>query len=57
MGCVNFGAIGAIVGHEMGHGFDDQGIIYDSRGRMRNWWEEDTLKEFHTRTQALVDQV
>ena len=53
---VNFGAIGAIVGHEMGHGFDDQGIIYDSHGRMRNWWSEDALKRFHARTQALVDQ-
>jgi endothelin-converting enzyme/putative endopeptidase len=53
---VNFGAIGAIVGHEMAHGFDDQGIIYDSQGRMRNWWSEDALKHFHARAQALVDQ-
>lgn len=53
---VNFGAIGAIVGHEMGHGFDDQGIIYDSQGRMRNWWSDDALQQFHSRTQALVEQ-
>lgn len=53
---VNFGAIGAFVGHEMGHGFDDQGIIYDSQGRMRNWWSEDALRKFHARAQALVEQ-
>jgi putative endopeptidase len=53
---VNFGAIGAIVGHEMGHGFDDQGIIYDSAGRLRNWWSEQSLQQFHTRSQALVEQ-
>lgn len=53
---VNFGAIGAIIGHEMGHGFDDQGIIYDSQGRMRNWWSADSLQQFHARTQALVEQ-
>ena len=53
---VNFGAIGAIVGHEMGHGFDDQGIVYDSQGRMRNWWSEEALRQFHARTQALVAQ-
>ena len=53
---VNFGAIGAILGHEMGHAFDDQGIIYDSDGRMRNWWSASSLEEFHRRTRALVDQ-
>jgi putative endopeptidase len=53
---VNFGAIGAILGHEMGHAFDDQGIIYDSEGRMRNWWSEASLAEFHRRTRALVEQ-
>jgi len=53
---VNFGAIGAIIGHEMGHGFDDQGIIYDGHGRMRNWWSQDALDAFHTRTKALVAQ-
>lgn len=53
---VNFGAIGAIIGHEMGHGFDDQGIIYDSQGRLRNWWSEAALKSFHDRADALADQ-
>jgi len=53
---VNFGAIGGFVGHEMGHGFDDQGIIYDSKGRLRNWWSQSALDEFHARTKALVNQ-
>lgn len=52
----NFGAIGAIIGHEIGHGFDDQGIIYDSRGRLRKWWSDAALERFHDRTRALVDQ-
>ena len=53
---VNFGAIGGIIGHEMGHGFDDQGIIYDAHGRMRNWWSPEALEAFHARTKALRDQ-
>lgn len=53
---VNFGAIGAIIGHEMGHGFDDQGIIYDSQGRLRNGWSEAAFTAFHDRADALVGQ-
>lgn len=53
---VNFGAIGGIIAHEMGHAFDDQGIIYDSQGRLRNWWSAESLQQFHARTQALVEQ-
>jgi putative endopeptidase len=53
---VNFGAIGGIIGHEMGHGFDDQGIIYDSQGRLRNWWSARSLMQFHGRAQALIEQ-
>ena len=53
---VNFGAIGGIIGHEMGHGFDDQGIIYDAGGNMRNWWAQSALDAFHARAHALVDQ-
>jgi endothelin-converting enzyme/putative endopeptidase len=52
----NFGAIGAIIGHEMGHGFDDQGIIYDSRGRLRKWWSGQALERFHGRARGLIDQ-
>jgi len=53
---VNYGGIGAVIGHEMGHGFDDQGSKYDATGNLRNWWTEQDLKEFSTRTKALVEQ-
>ena len=53
---VNYGAIGTVIGHEMGHGFDDQGSKYDADGNLRNWWTEQDLAEFKNRTQALVDQ-
>ncbi len=53
---VNYGAIGVVIGHEMGHGFDDQGSRYDADGNLRNWWTEQDLEEFKKRTGALVDQ-
>ncbi|RHW75528.1 M13 family metallopeptidase [Colwellia sp. RSH04] len=53
---VNYGGIGAVIGHEMGHGFDDQGSKYDADGNLRNWWTEKDLEEFANRTKALVDQ-
>ena len=53
---VNYGGIGAVIGHEMGHGFDDQGSKYDAEGNLRNWWTEQDLKEFSARTKSLVDQ-
>ena len=53
---VNYGGIGAVIGHEMGHGFDDQGSKYDGDGNMRNWWTEDDLAAFKVRTDNLVAQ-
>ncbi|MBU2869331.1 M13-type metalloendopeptidase [Colwellia sp. E2M01] len=53
---VNYGGIGAVIGHEMGHGFDDQGSKYDAHGNLRNWWSEQDLAEFSKRTKALVEQ-
>lgn len=53
---VNYGAIGAVIGHEMGHGFDDQGARYDGDGNLRNWWTDEDLAEFKARTQDLVAQ-
>ncbi|MBL4821944.1 MAG: peptidase M13 [Colwellia sp.] len=53
---VNYGGIGAVIGHEMGHGFDDQGSKYDASGNLRNWWTAQDLQEFSTRTKALVEQ-
>ncbi|PHR84477.1 MAG: peptidase M13 [Colwellia sp.] len=53
---VNYGGIGAVIGHEMGHGFDDQGSKYDATGNLNNWWTEQDLKQFSIRTKALVEQ-
>lgn len=53
---VNFGAIGAIIGHELGHCFDDQGSLFDGNGVMRDWWTPQTRKQFENRTQQLVEQ-
>jgi putative endopeptidase len=53
---VNYGAIGSVIGHEMGHGFDDQGAKSDGDGVLQNWWTEKDLAEFKSRTAKLVDQ-
>lgn len=53
---VNYGGIGAVIGHEIGHGFDDQGSTFDGNGVMRNWWTEKDQQEFKNRTNALVSQ-
>jgi putative endopeptidase len=52
----NFGAIGAVIGHEIGHGFDDQGSRYDGDGRLTDWWTEDDRAAFEERTKALIAQ-
>ncbi len=53
---VNYGAIGAVIGHEIGHGFDDQGSTFDGDGVMRNWWTEEDRAAFERRTGTLVEQ-
>jgi putative endopeptidase len=53
---VNYGGIGAVIGHEIGHGFDDQGSQYDGSGLLRNWWTEDDRTAFETLTTKLVAQ-
>lgn len=53
---VNYGAIGVIIGHEISHGFDDQGAQYDAQGRLRNWWTDEDLKRFQERTACVVAQ-
>ena len=53
---VNYGAIGAVIGHEISHGFDDQGSQYDGRGMLRDWWTKEDHEKFHARTEALVAQ-
>lgn len=51
----NYGAIGVVIGHEMTHGFDDQGRRYDKNGNMKDWWQADDAKRFTERTQVMVD--
>jgi endothelin-converting enzyme/putative endopeptidase len=53
---VNYGAIGVVIGHEISHGFDDQGAQFDAQGRLRNWWTEEDLRKFQERTACVVDQ-
>ena len=52
----NYGAIGAVIGHEIGHGFDDQGSRYDGDGRLLDWWTEDDRAAFEQRTASLIEQ-
>jgi putative endopeptidase len=53
---VNYGAIGVIIGHEISHGFDDQGAQFDAQGRLNNWWTADDMKKFQAKTACVVDQ-
>ena len=53
---VNYGAIGVVIGHEISHGFDDEGAQFDFLGRLRNWWTEADLKNFQARGACVADQ-
>jgi len=53
---VNYGAIGVVIGHEVSHGFDDQGAQYDAQGKLNNWWTESDLKKFQANGQCVIDQ-
>jgi putative endopeptidase len=53
---VNYGGIGAVIGHEIGHGFDDQGSKFDGVGNMVNWWTDADRKEFEARAKKLIEQ-
>ena len=52
----NYGGIGAVIGHEIGHGFDDQGSKYDGDGNLVNWWSDKDRDEFEVRTKKLIEQ-
>ncbi|KWX66061.1 M13 family metallopeptidase [Mycobacterium sp. NAZ190054] len=52
----NYGGIGAVIGHEIGHGFDDQGAKYDGDGNLVDWWTDQDRAEFGKRTKALIEQ-
>jgi putative endopeptidase len=53
---VNYGAIGVVIGHEISHGFDDQGAQFDAQGRLANWWTADDLRKFEVRGACVVKQ-
>lgn len=53
---LNYGGMGAVIGHEISHGFDDQGSRFDANGNLRNWWSEQDLSQFRERGKALADQ-
>ena len=53
---INFGAIGAVIGHEIGHGFDDQGSKYDGDGALQSWWTDEDRTAFEKLTKKLIDQ-
>lgn len=53
---VNYGGIGAVIGHEIGHGFDDQGSKFDGDGNLNNWWSEEDREKFDLLTKKLIDQ-
>ncbi len=53
---INYGGIGMVIGHEITHGFDDQGCQYDAQGNMKNWWTKEDAEKFAAKTKGLVDQ-
>ncbi|HET9365133.1 MAG TPA: M13 family metallopeptidase [Candidatus Angelobacter sp.] len=53
---LNFGGMGAVIGHELTHGFDDQGALFDPEGNLKNWWTPEDQKAFKERTQCIVDE-
>jgi putative endopeptidase len=53
---VNYGGMGAVIGHEITHGFDDQGSKFDAHGNLKDWWSAEDLKNFHERSQCVSDQ-
>ncbi|MCX6398882.1 MAG: peptidase M13 [Propionibacteriales bacterium] len=52
----NYGGIGAVIGHEVGHGFDDQGAQYDGEGNLNDWWTADDKAAFEVKSKALIEQ-
>jgi putative endopeptidase len=53
---LNYGGIGFVIGHEMTHGFDDEGAQFDGHGNLQNWWSQDDLKKFHEATACIINQ-
>ncbi|KAF5294753.1 hypothetical protein FQA39_LY00237 [Lamprigera yunnana] len=54
--CLNYGGIGVVIGHEITHGFDDKGRLFNKDGNLQRWWGKQAIQEFHKRTECLIDQ-
>ncbi len=53
---LNYGGMGAVIGHELSHGFDDEGAKFDAQGNLKNWWTAQDLKNFQARSECIVKQ-
>lgn len=53
---LNYGGIGVVIGHEITHGFDDKGRLFDKDGNFHRWWKDEAIEKFHRRAQCLIDQ-
>lgn len=53
---LNYGGIGVVIGHEITHGFDDKGRLFDKEGNLLKWWNEESIQKFHERTQCLIGE-
>ena len=53
---LNYGAVGTIVGHELTHGFDNMGRLFDSDGNIKQWWTNQTIEKYRNKSQCYVDQ-
>lgn len=51
---LNYGGIGVVIGHEITHGFDDKGRLFDKEGNYEKWWKEESIEKFHERTKCLI---
>lgn len=54
---LNFGGIGVVIGHEITHGFDDKGRLFDQYGNLQQWWKEDSIYNFHQRAKCMIGKL
>ena len=54
---LNYGGIGVVIGHEITHGFDDKGRLFDKYGNLHRWWKDEAIEEFHQRAQCLIGKI